>query len=84
MKIAASLTAGGQGDGAVVVWLVFRANDGGDEGHKGKNVGYTGGVVLDASAKRGKLGQCALPEVEKGLEERSKAGFLVRRYGEGS
>ncbi len=63
---------------------VLRANDGGDEGHKGEDVGYAGGVVLDASTKRGELGQCALQEVKEGFEERGKASFLVWRYGEGS
>ncbi len=36
---------GGQGDGAVVAGLILRADDGGDEGHKGQDVGYAGGVV---------------------------------------
>ncbi len=61
---------GRQGDCVVVVWVVLRADAGGDEGHKGKNVGDASGVVLDAPAKRGELGQHALPKVKEGFEER--------------
>ncbi len=88
MMTAASLTpqldGGGQGDGAGVVGLVLRADDGGDEGHKGQDVGYAGGVVLDSLAKGGEFGEGALAEVDEGFKEGGEAVLLLRRYGEGS
>ncbi len=75
---------GGQGDGAVVVGLIFCADDGGDKGHKGQDVGYAGGVVLDSSAKGGEFSEGAFAEIEEGFEEGCEAVLLFRWYGEGS
>ena len=49
-----------EGNGPVVIGVGRRADDGGKEGNRGKDEGKTGGVVLDAAAERGEVGQGSL------------------------
>ncbi len=44
---------GWEDDGAVIIRVLFGADDGGEEGDKGKNMGKAGRVVLHAPAEGG-------------------------------
>jgi hypothetical protein len=73
---------GGKLNDAVVVRVVLRADDGGDEGHVWQYVRQAGRVVLDTSAQRGEVGQGGLASVEEALEEGGQAGDLLGWHGE--
>ena len=73
---------GGELDDAIIVGVILRAHDGGDEGNVGQYVWQAGGVVLDASAERGEVGEGGLAPIEEAFEEGGQASDFLGRHGE--
>ena len=71
--------------GAVVVRVGLRAEKGGEEGDKGKNVGNAAGVlvVLEAAPEGGDVVCRGAPGGEEAFEARGQDGLLVGWNGEG-
>ena len=68
---------GWEGDGAVIIRVLFGADDGGEESDKGEDMGKAGRVVLHVPAEGGQVGQGGLPPVEEALQEAGQTDFLV-------